>query len=116
MWRSLRDPELLEVYQRERRLGGVPPPAIVKLLEWLQTLELPGEVYAVTSLGELSLTTAPGDGQRDAHDSIWVGVAGRGYAVSYFEAGNRCAVGGRRCKEDELPLVVETYLLRLLLH
>ena len=111
MWRSLDDGELIQAYRRGPFPGGSAPPALVRVLEGLRGRQFASKVFAVTSLGHLRLTTAPDFTRQEAHDFVAV----EPNYVGYFEAGCRKSAAGRWCREEELPDVVECYLLRLLL-
>ncbi|NTX36583.1 hypothetical protein FJV41_39995 [Myxococcus llanfairpwllgwyngyllgogerychwyrndrobwllllantysiliogogogochensis] len=112
MWLPLEERTLVETFRRQPFPSGSPSPVLVCLLERLQRLGGLRGVFAVTGMGQLSLTTAPHHGVQEAHDSVAVFAQG----VAYFEAGSRRSTSGRWCREEELLDLVECHLLRLLRH
>lgn len=113
MWRNIRDPELLATYRRE--LPGPSQPIEVLLSALAVHPQLEG-LFAKTSHGELSLTTAPNYSVMEKHASIAVARSRKGgFVVAFFEPDTREPTAERACGPSELLEVVELYLLRLVL-
>jgi hypothetical protein len=115
MWRPLQDTGLGVAFEKEFPSGRAPA-ALARLLNELSSQEYAGKIFAVTSLGNLRLTTAPDYTQADRHDVVAIKCRGDEYVVGYIEARSSKASPATICREDELKSVVERYLLRLLLH
>lgn len=119
MWVSLKRPDVVQAYLNETRYE--PPLARQVLARLLGDLhrreELPDRVYAVTSMGKLSLTMSPHSGVWEERAHIHVGATRQGsrFYVSYYPAGLRHSRWGRDCSGAELPDLVECHLLRRLL-
>lgn len=75
------------------------------------------DLYAVTSLGKLRLTTAPSFVEESKHPCIWILVvkpAGN-CSVAFVPPGARRASAEKRCAPDDLISTLELFLLRLAL-
>ncbi len=114
MWRSLADPELVATYRREFPHGSCPE-RLAALLADLSGRDYAGQVFAVTSLHKLRLTTAPTWQESEQHDCVFLGL-GRDlgtFTVSYLHRSEREA-GGRACPAAEVGGLVDLYVYRLL--
>ena len=115
MWRSLRDPETPALYEREFPQPHQAPSALVGLLRDLSVKEFAAGLFAVTSLGRLKLTRAPSYDREEQYDVVAILVRGSEFAVSYLPRRGNGEPVTAICKADELPGVVERFLIRLVL-
>lgn len=112
MWKSIRDPELLAAYRRE--LPGPPDAAIESLLVRLSSSPDTSQLHVVTSHGHVRLTLASDYTREEEYGSLHLGKSGDSYFVSHVEKRARQASASRVCAREDLPSVIELYLLRLL--
>ena len=111
MWRSLRDQQLLSIYE-----GEFSEPSLRQLLSWVVANPrfLKSPLYAVTSHGKLRFTLAPNYAAEKRFPAVYVIAHAGGYGVWHVPAGAHAPDGVEDCTEAELCRVVEQYLDRLL--
>jgi hypothetical protein len=117
MWISLADPKLIETY-REEFIPGQYPEEIASLLTELSQKTYTSNLWAVTSLGKLRLTTASTWEEAENHDCIFIGhqyEAGKlVITISYVEKNCRKSTADRRCAPEEAAGYVYLYAIRLM--
>ena len=117
MWLSLTDPKLIESY-REEFFSGHCPEEIASLLAELSKKPYASNLYAVTSLGHLRLTTATSWQEGEKHDCIFVSHrydAGKlVITLSYVEKNSRKSTADRRCATEEAAGYVDLYVIKLI--
>lgn len=113
MFRALRDPAIIDAYRKEFP-DGETPEVILRLLQSLSQRAYSERLCATTVFGRLRLTTARDFTQEAAHDAVGVLHEADGCTVYYLEAATRTPSAIRRCRNDELLALTETYLKRLL--
>lgn len=112
MWRSIRDPDLLRAYASEL---GPKIPGFDKLVQHLCKMEGMPNLYAVTSLGTLRLTTAESFLDAGKHPAITILRTGAYYDVAFFPPNSKRASAWKACSPEDLIPTVELLLLRVAL-
>jgi hypothetical protein len=117
MWLSLTDSKLIETYRKEF-ITGQCPEEIAALLVDLSKKPYASNLWAVTSLGHLRLTTANSYRDCEKHDCIHVGRrndAGKlVITISYVEKNRRKSTADRQCAPEETVGYVNLYAIRLI--
>jgi hypothetical protein len=111
MWKHIRDPDLLSVYANE---FGDKVPGLERLVLHLANRQDLPDLYAVTSMGKLRLTTAPSFADENKHPVIGILKLESGQcAVAFFPPRSTRPSAEKECSPDDLISTVELFLLRL---
>jgi hypothetical protein len=118
MWVSLADENLVEIYKQGFSPDKVPE-AIVELLKQLAQKPYAKKLSAVTSLGQLYITTAHSWNDTERNHSIHIhqeNDAGKTVVtISSETESSKKSVISRQCSIDEAADYIDLYVLSILL-
>jgi hypothetical protein len=111
MWKHITDPDLMSVYAKE---FGEKIPGLDRLVHHLGSRHDLPDLYAVTSHGNLRLTTATSFVDESKHPTIHIGKMKNGnLAVAFVPPRSNRPSAEKQCEPDQLISTVELFLLRV---